>query len=411
MRTSRRRFLKGAGTAALTSMAAPSAAAQSAGASPVAPPRDRRPGETVLAFAGDLFLTARFPDPPPPDVAPVFDVLRAADAAFANLENGLSTTGSGDLGGYKFGAPIRGNPSLVRELTSLGIDAVSVANNHTCNYGRDALLETLRTLDQANIRHSGAGRNIDEAFVPALMTVNGLRVAFFSVYSLHYGRISQELATETLPGVAFARAYDVVMETPGHFTPSAKSTVFDLDVNPAQTVMAPIKEDVDRLKSAIANARSRADLVILYVHFHWARHTRAALPYHQRVVAHAAIEAGADILFASGPHVIRGVEIYRGRPVLYSIGNFVLQAKSEAAPVPPSVPLTEQSVIVRARVAADKSIALEFFPIVFGSDGQPRFARGAGAAAIVARLRALSAEFDIEIAQQDWYGTLRVGRT
>lgn len=408
MASSRRTFLAHAAAAASASLvpAAPSAAApgQDQG------PRSKRAGETVLAFAGDLFLTAPFPAPHPPAAAQVFDVMRTADAAFANLENGLSTTGGPELGGYKWGGPLRGHPSLVRELTSLGIDAVSVANNHTGNYGREALLETLQTLDGAGIKHAGAGRNIDQAFAPVFLTVNGLNVAFFSLYSCHYGRVSQEVASDTLPGVACVRAYDVILEVPGRFEPQEKSTIFDLEVNTAQSVMAPLKEDIVRLQRAIASARNRADLIVLYVHFHWARHTRPGLPFHQRVVAHSAIDAGVDLFVAHGPHVVRGLEVYRGRPVLYSIGNFVLQGRAEnARPTEGTVPLTEIGVMARAIIAADKSIELELLPIVLGRDGQPRFGHDATGKGIVDRLRGLSAEFDVEIAQKDWYGSLRVG--
>lgn len=406
---SRRKFLAQAGSVAL---AAPLAGSRLPAAHAFARqprPRPAGGGETVLAFAGDLFLTSAFPQSRPPQGAEVFDAVREAAAAFANLENGLSTKGTAELGGYKWGPALRGDPSLVGELTASGIDAVSVANNHSGNYGREALLETLETLDTARVKHAGAGRDVNEAFAPAFLTVNGLTIAFFSVYSCHYGRVSQEVAGDSLPGVACVRAYDVMLEMPGRFEPRAGSAIFDAEVNAAQSVMAPLKEDVLRLQAAIQKARSQADLAVLYVHFHWGRHTRPGLPFHQRVVAHAAVDAGIDLFIAHGPHVVRGVELYRGRPVLYSIGNFVLQAHAGSArPSASALPLSEQSVLVRARIAAGRAIELEFLPLVFAPDGQPRFARDQIGAAIVQRLAGLSAEFDTIIDTTEWYGSLRI---
>ena len=369
--------------------------------------RPKRVGETVLAFAGDLFPTP-FPKPTPPAVEEVFHILRTADAAFANLEGGLSTTGSPELGGYKWGGPVRGHPSFAAELTALGIDAVSLANNHTCNYGHDALLETINTLDRSGIKRAGAGRNIDEAFAPTFVTANGLKIAFFSLYSCHYGRVSREVAGDSLPGVACLRAYDVLLETPGAFEPRVQSTVFDQKVNPRQLVMAPLAEDVQRLTTAIAKARPDADRIVLYVHFHWARHTKPGLPFHQRVVAHAAVDAGVDLFVGHGPHVLRAVEVYNGRPVLYSTGNFVLPPRTTSTRADRPVSLTEQSMVTRVILGADKSIELEFLPVVFQADGQPRFARDTTGTGIVQRLRALSSEFDLEIAQTDWYGSVRI---
>ncbi|MGH9349699.1 MAG: CapA family protein, partial [Vicinamibacterales bacterium] len=362
--------------------------------------------ETALAFAGDFFLTQALPERLEPGTGQVFDLMRQAGATFANLENGLSTVGSRELGGYRWGGALRGHPSLVRELTRIGIDAVSIANNHTCNFGREALLETLSTLDAAGVRHAGGGRTIEEAFRPARLDVNGLKVAFFSLYSCHYNRVSQEVATATLPGLAVARAYDVLVESPGAFEErNVPPNIFPMRVNAAASVMAPLREDVQRLSDAIRAGKGDADLAVLSVHFHWARHTKAGLPYHQRVIAHAAVEAGIDLFVGHGPHTLRGVEVYRGKPVLFSIGNFILQRQAPGRPSP-EASHGHQSVIVRAAVA-DKQIArLELLPIAIGHDGQPRFAGDDIGRGILHRLWGLSAEFGTELVRRDWYAAL-----
>jgi poly-gamma-glutamate capsule biosynthesis protein CapA/YwtB (metallophosphatase superfamily) len=414
-RPSRRRFLGSAVHAGLAAPLAGLAAGEPAraeavqsGRSPTIPALGGN--ETALAFAGDLFLTHPFPEHVQPGTEQVYDVMRRAGAAFANLENGLSTGGSAELGGYRWGAPLRGHPSLVKELTRIGVDVVSTANNHTCNFGRDALLETLATLDGAGVRHAGGGRTIAEAFRPARLEVNGVRIAFFSVYSCHYNRVSQEVATATLPGVAVARAYDVLLETPGNFEErNVPPNIFQMRVNPAASVMAPLREDVLRLSEAIRRGKGDADLAILYVHFHWARHTKADLPYHQRVVAHAAIDAGIDLFVGHGPHTLRGVEMYGGKPVLFSIGNFILQRQASASGRGAAEPSHgHQSVVVRVAVADKRIARVEFLPIAIEHDGQPRFAADDTGRAILHRLSALSAEFGTELVQRDWYAAVDV---
>jgi poly-gamma-glutamate capsule biosynthesis protein CapA/YwtB (metallophosphatase superfamily) len=410
---SRRRFLGSAGRVSVFAPLTGFAAGADARATAQSKPSTALPtlpswssDEASLAFAGDLFLTQSLPDRLEPATEQVFDVMRQADGAFANLENGLSTVGSAELGGYRWGAALRGHPSLVKELSRAGIDIVSTANNHVGNYGRDALLETLATLDAAGVRHAGAGRTIQDAFRPTHLDVNGLKVAFFSLYSCHYNRVSQEVATASLPGVACARAYDVLLEIPGYLEEhNVAPNIFPLRVNPAVSVMAPLREDVLRLTDAIRKGRGDADLAILYVHFHWARHTKADLPYHQRVIAHAAIDAGIDVFVGHGPHVLRGVEIYREKPVLFSIGNFIGQASGR--PAPESSP-GHQSVVARVAVSNKQVVRLELLPIAIGRDGQPRFADDEVGRGVLHRLAALSAEFGTELMQSEWYATLEL---
>jgi poly-gamma-glutamate synthesis protein (capsule biosynthesis protein) len=408
--SSRRRFLQSAARAGLAAplVALPVTDAGAAAQTPAPTVPARASDEVALAFAGDLFLTQPFPERLDAQTEQVYGVMRASAAAFANLENGLSTVGSAELGGYRWGGPLRGHPSLVTELTRAGIDVVSTANNHTCNFGREALLQTLSTLDGAAIRHAGAGRTVAEAFRPTRIEVNGLKIAFFSLYCCHYNRVAQEMATADLPGVAVARAYDVLLEVPGFLEErNVAPNIFSLRVNPALSVMAPLREDVQRVADAIRSGKGDADLAVMYVHFHWARHTKADLPYHQRVVAHAAIDAGVDLFVGHGPHTLRGLEVYRGKPVLFSIGNFVLQRQAPGRVTPPTSH-GHQSVVVRAIVGKGRIARLEFLPISIGSDGQPRFATSEIGRAIVHRLSALSLEFGTELAEREWYTTLEL---
>ncbi len=391
--------------------------------------RKRNEGETVLTFVGDFFLMRELPDHEAAEAEQVFDLLRESDLAFANLENGLSTVGSPeasgfpsvDWGGGLRGPSLRGHPSLVKELTWAGVNAVSLANNHTGNYGRDALLETMTTLDGAGIRYAGAGRNVEEAFAPAYLSVGGLTVAFLSLYSYYYQYGADEVASSTEAGVASSRTFDVLLQVPSglesrYVNPNHDDPPYQLGLQPggSHSVLAPLKEDIDRMRDAISQAQARADFTILSVHLHWGRSGKHDLPFQQRVLVQAAIDAGVDLFVGHGPHVLGGVETFRGKAIAYGMGNFMLSRASapEQSGKLSSAALegqpTRQSMVLRATVKKKEVVALELLPIVIGADGRPRFARGAGGQRIVQKLIGLSAQLGTEIEETDWFGNVRV---
>jgi poly-gamma-glutamate synthesis protein (capsule biosynthesis protein) len=166
-------------------------------------------------------------------------------------------------------------------LRAAGIDAVSVANNHTLDFGREALLQTLAHLKAASLSAAGAGKNAADAHKPVLLTADGRRVALVAASRVlpagwHAGA--------SHPGIA--GAYD-----------------------PA------------KLLRAIAAARPSADVVVAYLH--WGVE-RAPLPEaYQRKLARRCIDAGADLVIGSHPHVLQGFEYYKDKLIAYSLGNFV----------------------------------------------------------------------------------------
>lgn len=353
-------------------------------------------------FVGDLFLMEAFPVPAAPEAAAAMEIIRGADASVANLENGLSTVGSPELGGFRYGDALRGPPRLVAELTGAGFTAVSLANNHTGNYGPDALLETMRTLDGAGIHHAGAAENIDRAFAPVYFEAGGLRVALVSVYSYYYNFRATDNATAEAPGIAGCRTYDVVVQVGPQYDTSRRDTrpyLLGLEPGPPQVVLAPLHEDLERMARAIEAARDQADITVLSVHIHWGRHTKHDLPVNQRVLAQRAVDAGADIVVGHGPHTVRGVEVYRGKPILYSLGNFVMRRSRTAAEPQAVVPPGRQAVIARAIVARKEVRGIELLPIVIGGDGQPRLAGRPMATRILSGIAGMSAGFGAELEQ------------
>lgn len=406
MGDTRRNFLKLAG--GLTLMAPPTASSQAPQAARSRGPslRTRGADEAVLACAGDWFLTRALARVVARETEAVFDVFRQADAGFANLENGLSTVGSGDLGGFRQGGALRGDPALASELSWAGVRTVSLANNHTGNFGPEALLQTIATLGAANIAHAGAGSNIDEAFAPAYVRAGGLKVAFISAYTLHDSFAAHDQATQTSPGVAVCRAYDVVVQPQvGFDTANFHVPPYLVNLhNPcSQTIIAPLRRDMDRLKSAIGQASAGADFTVLSVHVHWGRHTKHDLPPNLRPFAQEMMDAGVDLFVGHGPHAIRGIELYRGKPIVYSMGNLVLMPPSGSAR-PQMDSANREGLVVRATIARREIRGLEILPIAIDVKGDPLFPTGDQIARTLGKLAGLSAPFGTEIRVKGWFG-------
>lgn len=173
-------------------------------------------------------------------------------------------------------------PERVNIFNELGLDIVSLANNHTLDYGADALLDTLDTLDQANILRVGAGRNLAEARELKTIEVRGITIGF----------------------LAASRVLPVVEWNAGKNTPGLLGTY-----NPALLL-----EDIEA-------ARKTCDYVIVYVH--WGEERKETPLDYQRTMGKQFIDAGADLVIGSHPHVLQGIEYYNGKPIIHSLGNFI----------------------------------------------------------------------------------------
>lgn len=241
-----------------------------------------------LAAVGDVNLgdrtaaaiAAHGADHPWAKVAPL---LRRADLAVANLECAVSTRGLAVAGKeYTF----RGTPAALRALPRAGLDAVTVANNHSLDFGRDAFLDTLATARAAGLAVAGGGRDLDGARRPAILAAGGLRIALLG-YS------------------------------------DVRPLGFDAGVGVAGTAPAfPELVDAD-----VRAARRRADLVVVY--FHWGVELATAPDGRQRHLAEVALAAGAAVVLGAHPHVLQPLERPGPRRlVAWSLGNFVFPAGS-----------------------------------------------------------------------------------
>ncbi|ATY15420.1 poly-gamma-glutamate biosynthesis protein [Amycolatopsis sp. AA4] len=257
----------------------------------------------TLVLGGDVNLQGRAN--PETAFQPLSSLLTGADVRFVNLEGPLSGSTGTDI-------PHKPNwrhspPEMVAALTAAEIDVVSVANNVT--YPPAAAMASLAVLDRAGIAHCGAGANLAEAHAPAILERPGGRIAFLAYTSLCWP-VGQE-ATEDSPGVAVAGAYTSYQPDP---------RVLDVPGRPPIVHTTPVRRDLELLLADIRRARAEADHVV--VSMHWGLPGEELAEY-QVTYAHAIVDAGADLVVGHGPHTVQPVEVYRGRPILYSLGNLV----------------------------------------------------------------------------------------
>ncbi len=241
-------------------------------------------GDVMLGRLVNEYLAAAAPEDPWGDT---LAVLRTADAVFINLECVLADRGTPwPEKTFTF----RSDARNVAVLRAAGVAAASLANNHSLDYGPEALQDCLALLRAHRILPAGAGVSIDAAREPALVTAGEVRAAFVAF-------------TDDMP------EWEAGEATPG---------IFYVPLTPTSPQANP---RLGALLGAVEGARAHGDLVI--VSAHWGPNWGAApLPEHTQA-AHLFIDRGADVVFGHSAHIVRGVEVYRGRPILYSCGDYV----------------------------------------------------------------------------------------
>jgi Bacterial capsule synthesis protein PGA_cap len=197
-------------------------------------------------------------------------------------------------------------PEHARALTLGHYDVLTFASNHLLDLGPDVLMETIGVLRSLGIAVVGAGANIEEARRPAFIERDGTRFGFLAYCSVLRPNYQ---AGPTSPGAAPMRAH-----THYHQRDWKPATAPEIVTFPFRDDLAALEDDVRRVK---------ADCDILTVSMHWGLNgVTGVVPAYEVDVAHAAIDAGADVIHGSGPHRLKGIEVYGGRPIFYSLGNF-----------------------------------------------------------------------------------------
>lgn len=346
----------------------------------------------TLAAVGDVMLSEALGS------SRAFAMLRDADLAFANLEVPLSRRG------HPADKPIafRADPSLAAELARIGLDVVSFANNHSLDYGTDALLDTLSAVEEAGVVVVGAGENLESSLRPRVLHAGDSRVAFLAFAStLPTG----SAAAPDRPGVAPLRVEVAVL---------ADAPVFEEQPGTSPYVRTTaLEDDLGQARRAIAAARGQADAVVVSVHWGvppgWAAPFQGILADYQQPLGHALVDAGADLVLGHHPHTLHGIEIYRGRFICYSLGNFIFHSLAAGKPLTlgrPSPPYRLQ--YVRPPELEESALftftygrgrwGLEIIPCAFDERGECRPVDGQRGQRILERLAGHCEGLGVELA-------------
>jgi poly-gamma-glutamate synthesis protein (capsule biosynthesis protein) len=262
---------------------------------------------TTLMFTGDINLMNVTNAEGP--FARVTDVLKQADARFSNLEcTFYQPTGSRSVTDEGFPAA----PAVAQALRIAGIDAVGTANN--VNYGAEAILGSLKTLDEVGIAHSGSGANSAAAHAPAIVQAKGQKIGFQQRTSVYWP--TNHEAGEHSPGVAALRGH-TAYRVPMHKTRPEIPPLNRPGIGPEVITWADAAY-LKRLREDIEKLRAKCDIVV--ASHHWG--LKQDVLQYMTDIAHAAIDAGADVVIGHGPHYSLPVEIYKGKPIFYGLGSF-----------------------------------------------------------------------------------------
>jgi len=417
-----------------------------------------------FAAAGDMLIQRLIPTTYD-GFDKVSEHIKRADAKFFNLE---TTIHRGGHYGNQFngGSNLRADPKVLDIAREFGFNMLSFANNHTFDFGYGGLEATLDAVNEAGFVHAGVGMNLDEAAAPAYLdTVNG-RVAIIGMVSSIVNEAAmagrQSRRVKGRPGINGLRFDERIEVTPDQY--AVLQTIADESgVNAAITISRSEgytaaktdnlvefgrqklkffageklqyhtycnKSDIARLERAIYEAKAQADYILVSIHAHELAGSSKETPGEFLVeFAHKAIDLGAHAVIGHGPHLLRPLEVYNGRPIFYSLGDFVLHNESmtsapeemyEKQGLTSDDPLCEifrkrsanytrgllaepkmmESVVPYFEMEDGALTKLELLPVALGVEepryrnGNPKFAPDRG---IIERLRDMSASYGTRI--------------
>lgn len=315
------------------------------------------------------------------DAASIFALaqqrLHSADVVLGQLEPVLTNRGS-PLPQARLA--MRSPPSTAQAIRAAGFDVVSFASNHCMDWGTEGLLDTCSALRASQLSVVGAGENIAAARKPAVIDTGTTRIAILALNSiLPMGYWAETNRAGCAPMRAWTIQEQIEHDQPG--TPSRVHTFANRD-------------DLAQLVNDIHTAKSVADVVVLSMH--WGIHfVPFVIANYQREVAHAAIDAGADAVIGHHPHILKGVETYRGKVIFYSLGNFAIdpptafdkdlrnkRAHKEIAALNPNWDEDDEHVVLRdsamavatrCEIADGRIRRVSALPVHINKHSQPEF--------------------------------------
>lgn len=420
-----------------------------------------------LAATGDTVITRRVSVYEPyPAFKNLLAVIRGADVGFTNLEislfrmSGFIGYPQAESGGIWFVGP----PEAAQDLKWMGFSLFNRANNHATEYGVEGMIETDRLLDSLNVVHAGTGMTLGEATEARYLDTGKGR---FALIGLATTFTPMSRASDARPGargrpgvnaLRVERRYELkpeemkelrqIMIDLGEQVPEVEDAAVEFaDVkfmpgNRTKVIEKVNPKDEERILRSVRNASKQADFVIVTSHSHEPSEEVLTPPTFLIEFIKKCIDAGADAFLVHGPHQLRGIEIYKGKPIFYSLGNFIFQNETsdylpsdlydlyelgeEALPADamsarykngtvgfPASPVWYESVIAVPHFKGHELSELRLYPIDLGQRaprsqrGTPWLANDELSRKIIQRLAALSAPFGTKIAFENGVGIWR----
>jgi poly-gamma-glutamate synthesis protein (capsule biosynthesis protein) len=382
--------------------------------------------ELVITAVGDVMISDPVSNRSLPEAQALYRLLNDADVAFANCEQPVTNQGT-----LKGGFPQTAPAEMLDDFRASGLNMLSVANNHSFDLGEAGLLSWIEESKKRGFTVAGGGRNLAEATAAGVMTVKGQRVGLlaFLCCAEDYqspADMAEFRAQAGKSGIGLITGERVTV--PGASIP----------------LLLPNAADMRTMTDAVRRARADVDTLMVSFHQHWNLDTppggggRGAAPpprtlvpaqldragnlvaEGRKLIARSAVDAGADLIVGHGPHVLNGVEVYKGKPIFYSLGHFYMALLRDGRALPrlqlsPSLArlaennyyLEEHRWSAVARVFVRRGIItrVQVLPAFMDvqKDGLPVFPADADGQTINAALRELSRPFNTVIRAEGWY--------
>lgn len=307
---------------------------------------------------GDSFITSNLPKPEGEKFEAVKRIINQSEVRFTNLEVTVHEF-EGYPSAFSGGTWSIADPSVLKDIENYGFNLLNIANNHTLDYSYGGLAATERYLKEYDFVYAGAGQNMAKASRPKYLSCPSGRVGFIaatSTFQDFWMAGEQRRDIQGRPGInplRYTSTHSVSKEKMETLKDIAKITDINawnnlnykegFEIAPPSDmfkfgdylfvegsteglITKPNAKDMDRIKSSISEAKRQADEVVVSIHSHEMKGEDKSIPADFLVeFARECIDEGASAVLGHGPHILRGIEIYKGRPIFYSLGNFIFQ--------------------------------------------------------------------------------------
>jgi poly-gamma-glutamate synthesis protein (capsule biosynthesis protein) len=375
---------------------------------------EEKAGDTIVTAVGDMIFNEQISNLPEPDRQQLFRVMQEADLAYGNLEFSMNDHPEMQRPFYNF----RAGPEFAFEVAAIGINLVSLSNNHALDFGPEGLADCLKALDRASITHAGAGLTLADARAPGTTRVQSRKTRFALLSYMRYWTQKYRCSDPSAPCLATINPATILVAR---------------EKGKVEAVEGPLESDIEAMEDDIVLAKRHNDFVVVSLHNHDLSHHRVygvqdTTPPNDEIMYRRAIDAGADVVLGSGPHVLRGIEIYKGKPIFYSLSDFIYQYRTPSTiPVdlihqrdgeierPDNMSVWDrrdplvifEGVVARLTINAGKLKRIELLPVSIDDEGPlygvPRLASTKRGREILERVKKLSAPYGTRIVSKDWY--------